>query len=80
MQAAQIRAVAFTEYAEKFDRLLQVGQPYIISGGSIRTAKSGIPTQHKFEICLNDYSSVQVLRDCVSGSSTAGTYVASGRI
>lgn len=72
MQAAQIRAVAFTEYAKKFDRLLQKGQAYTISGGSIRPARKGIPTEHMFEIHFNEVSSVHVLRDHVSGSSTAG--------
>lgn len=72
MQAAQIRAVAFAEYAGKFHHLLQIGQAYTISGGSIRLARNGIPTKHKFEIHFNEFSSVHVLRDHVSGSSTAG--------
>ena len=56
----QIRAVAFAEYAEKFDRLLQKDQAYLISRGSIKPARWGIQTEHKYEIRLNEFSTVQI--------------------
>ena len=69
----QIRAVAFAEYAEKFDRLLQKDQAYLISRGSIEPARSRIPTEHKYEIHLNGFSTVEARRRSVSGLSTEGT-------